>query len=181
MTVTIRPELFGDHAAIHALIVAAFPNSTANEPAIVDDLRSAGALTLSLVAVDSSDPADSIIGHVAFSPVTITPALETKTWLGLGPISVAPARQRQGIGSMLLQEGLRRLATSKNVQGCVLLGNPDLYTKFGFVAGSGLVLEGVPPQYFMSVVLDGGKCPRGVVKFHAAFDQSLVDGKAKSH
>ncbi|XWW96447.1 hypothetical protein V2A60_004421 [Cordyceps javanica] len=181
MTITIRSETVDDCPAIHALTKAAFPDSTASEAAIIDDLRSAGALTVSLVAVDTSDPAGTIIGHVAFSPVTITPAIETGVWLGLGPISVTPGRQRQGIGRMLIQDGLRRLATLESVQGCVLLGNPELYNKFGFEAGRGLVLEGVPPRYFMSVSLDGGECPQGVVKFHAAFDQSLKDANTKSH
>lgn len=180
MTVAIRPETPADSAAIHALTDAAFSNSTANEPAIVDDLRAASALTLSLVAVDpSSSTPEAIIGHVAFSPMTVTPK-PPKTWLGLGPISVSPERQKQGIGRKLIEEGLKRLKEMEDVQGCVLLGDPKFYNRFGFVVG-GLKLVGVPEEYFMGCVLDGSECPAGEVKFHEAFDQSLVDGKSKGH
>ncbi|KAJ6783181.1 hypothetical protein PWT90_10049 [Aphanocladium album] len=183
MPVTIRPETPADHEAIHSLTAIAFAKSTAREAFIVDDLRAASALTLSLVATDSSSSSSSshdIIGHVAFSPVTITPT-PAKTWLGLGPISVAPERQRQGVGRMLIEASLERLRDMDGVQGCVLLGNPELYNKFGFFAGRGLTLEGVPPHYFMSVVLDGGEYPQGVVKFHETFDQSLKEADTKSH
>lgn len=178
MSISIRPETPADVAPIHDLTDAAFANSTAHEALIVSSLRAASSLTLSLVAVDLSS--SRIIGHVAFSPISITPAT-TKTWLGLGPISVAPDRQRQGVGRRLIEEGLARIKEMEDVQGCVLLGSPEFYGRFGFEAGRGLVLKGVEEKYFMSLLLDGGECPQGEVKFHEAFDQSLQDANDKAH
>ncbi|OAA54061.1 GCN5-related N-acetyltransferase [Cordyceps fumosorosea ARSEF 2679] len=179
MTIYIRPETPADYSAIHALTSDAFPNSTANEPGIVADLRAASALTLSLVAVDSA-AAETIIGHIAFSPVVITPPPSSnKKWFGLAPISVAPQRQGHGVGRQLIEEGLAKLKSMEGVQGCVLLGDPKFYNRFGFMAGQGLGLAGVPPEYFMSCVLDGSECPTGEVKFHPAFDQSLTDADTK--
>lgn len=66
-----------------------------------------------------------------------------------------------------------------DVQGCVLLGSPDFYGKFGFKVG-GLRLEGVPEGYFLGRALDGGDCPVGAVRFDAAFDETLEEG-AKEH
>lgn len=159
----IRPEQPEDTDAIRALTTEAFasaPHSSGTEAAIVDALRAAGALTLSLVASEGNE----IVGHVAFSPVTIDGA--ERGWFGLGPVSVRPGRQRGGIGSGLIREGLRRLRESG---GCVLLGDPAYYGRFGFAADPALVLEGVPPGYFMRLAF-GAETPAGTVRYHAAFD-----------
>ncbi|NND89451.1 MAG: N-acetyltransferase, partial [Granulosicoccus sp.] len=102
----IRREQADDHHAIHRLTTDAFAGqsySDGTEPAIVDGLRAAGDLTLSLVAVKN----DAVVGHVAFSPVRIGES--NSDWYGLGPISVKPDLQRNGIGSALIIEGLRLL------------------------------------------------------------------------
>lgn len=161
----IRPEQPADSDAIRALTTEAFataPHSSGTEAAIVDALRAAAALTLSLVAVEGN----KIVGHVAFSPVTIDGA--ERGWLGLGPVSVKPGRQRGGIGSGLIREGLRRLR-EMGAGGCVLLGDPAYYGRFSFAADPALVLEGVPPEYFMRVSF-GAELPAGTVRYHTAFD-----------
>ncbi len=161
----IRTEQPADSDAIRALTTEAFataPHSSGTEAAIVDGLRKAGALTLSLVAVEGEE----IVGHVAFSPVTIGGA--ECDWFGLGPVSVHPGRQRGGIGSGLIREGLRRLREN-GAAGCVLLGDPAYYGRFGFANDLALVLEGVPPEYFMRLGF-GAKLPAGTVRYHAAFD-----------
>ena len=161
----IRPERPGDADAIRALTTEAFataPHSSGTEAAIVDALRAAGALALSLVAVEG----EQILGHVAFSPVTIDGV--ERGWFGLGPVSVQPGRQRGGIGSELIREGLRRLC-EMGAAGCVLLGDPAYYGRFGFANDPALVLEGVPPEYFMRLGF-GGEMPAGTVRYHAAFD-----------
>ncbi|MGO4286439.1 GNAT family N-acetyltransferase [Bosea sp. TAB14] len=161
----IRPEQPADAAAIRALTTEAFaaaPHSSGTEAAIIDSLRAAGALTLSLVAVEG----DEIVGHVAFSPVTIDGA--ERGWFGLGPVSVRPGRQRGGVGSGLIREGLQRLREI-GAGGCVLLGDPGYYGRFGFAADPALVLEGVPPEYFMRLAFGAG-VPAGTVRYHAAFD-----------
>lgn len=164
----IRPEQPEDIAAIVALTTLAFaqaPHSSGTEAAIIDGLRDAGALTLSLVASDDTDAAD-LLGHVAFSPVSIGGV--ACGWYGLGPVSVRPGRQRGGIGSALIREGLQRLR-DKGAGGCVLLGDPAYYARFGFANDPALTLEGVPPAYFMALSFDG-KAPVGAVRYHPAFD-----------
>lgn len=165
----IRLEQPGDADAIRALTTEAFataPHSSGTEAAIVDGLRAAGALTLSLVAVEDDEKSGKILGHVAFSPVTIDGA--ERGWFGLGPVSVKPGRQRGGIGSGLIREGLRRLR-EMGAAGCVLLGDPGYYGRFGFANDPALVLKGVPPEYFMRLGF-GAEQPAGTVRYHAAFD-----------
>lgn len=161
----IRQENDGDADAIHALTAAAFqgkPYSDGTEAHIVDGLRAAGALTISLVAEDY----DEIVGHVAFSPVTING--RPGRWYGLGPISVAPARQRRGIGTALIEAGLSRLR-ALGAAGCILLGDPAYYGRFGFVSDPVLRYRDVDPRYLQRLVFHGD-APAGEVAFHPAFD-----------
>jgi putative acetyltransferase len=163
----IRPERPQDAPTIRALTDAAFkgmPFSDQTEAAVVDGLRAAGALTLSLVATEDED----IVGHVAFSPVTIDGV--AGDWYGLGPVSVWPGRQRSGIGMALIGEGLRRLRSLK-AGGCVLTGDPAYYARFGFENDPELTYAGAPPWAFQRLSLDGSR-PRGEVHFHPAFDVS---------
>ena len=162
--VEIRAERPGDEDAIHEVTTAAFlaaPHTSHTEQFIVRELRRAGALAVSLVA----EIGGRIVGHVAISPVTIDGA--ACGWFGLGPVSVLPAHQSMGVGSRLVREALARLRTT-GARGCVLVGEPAYYGRFGFRAEPALVLPDVPPQYFqaLSFVAD---LPRGIVTFHAAF------------
>ncbi len=100
-----------------------------------------------------------------FSPLIISDG--TRNWYGLGPVSVLPEYQRQGIGKALIQEGLSRLK-DMNAQGCCLVGHPDYYRKFGFSNMSGLVHEGVPQEVFFALSFDG-HTPQGTVAFHEGF------------
>jgi putative acetyltransferase len=138
--IVIRSEMDADVGAITEVTVAAFKAleiSNHTEQFAIEALRSARALILSLVAeVDGC-----IIGHIAFSPVTISDG--TQNWYGLGPVSVLPEYQRNGIGKALIQEGLSRLE-ALNAQGCCLAGHPNYYRRFGFKSTSGPVHEGVP-------------------------------------
>ena len=160
----IRNETISDIEAISKVTIAAFQNlqiSNHTEQFIINALRNANALTISLVAeIDGQ-----VVGHIAFSPVTISDG--TSNWYGLGPVSVLPAYQRQGIGKALIQEGLSRLK-DMNAQGCCLVGHPDYYRKFGFTNMSGLVHEGVPQEVFFALPFDG-HTPQGNVAFHEGF------------
>ncbi len=134
---------------------------------IVSELRCHGVLTLSLVAEWQGE----IAGHVAFSPVTISDG--SKNWQGLGPASVAPAMQGKGIGTILIERGLSKLrATGAN--GCVVLGEPDFYQRFGFICQPGCMLAGVPPEYFMCLPFHR-PFPQGTVTYHAAFETTLPE------
>ncbi len=106
-----------------------------------------------------------MVGHVAFSPVTISDG--TPSWYGLGPVSVLPAYQRQGIGRALIFEGLSHLK-GLNAQGCCLVGHPGYYKKFGFKNMPGLVHEGVPQEVFLALSFDG-PTPQGIITFHEGF------------
>jgi putative acetyltransferase len=160
----IRQETQADIEAITEITKLAFENhpySQNTEQFIIHALRTTGALTVSLVAeIDGA-----VVGHIAFSPVTFTDGSEN--WYGLGPVSVIPEYQRQGIGSSLVNEGLRRLK-DLGAEGCVLVGDPGYYERFGFQSPDGLEHEGVPQENFLALPF-GSRIPQGVVKFHPAF------------
>ena len=160
----IRNEVESDIEAIGQVTEAAFATlaiSQHTEQFIIKALRAAGALTVSLVAeIDGN-----VVGHVAFSPVTISDG--NPHWYGLGPVSVLPKHQRQGIGTALINEGLS-LLKARGAQGCVLVGDPAYYKRFGFRNLPVLTLEGVPQQYFLALPC-GGEPARGAVVFHSAF------------
>ena len=162
--ITIRNEISADVASITEVTIAAFETleiSSHTEQFIIAALRSAKALTVSLVAeVDCH-----LVGHIAFSPITISDG--TLNWYGLGPVSVLPAYQRQGIGKALIKEGLSHLKDLK-AQGCCLVGHPEYYKKFGFRNMPGLVHEGVPQHVFLALSF-GGHAPQGIVTFHDGF------------
>lgn len=161
----IRQEQQCDHAAIANITAAAFAgleHSDGSEPRIIERLRAAGDLTISLVAVED----DQLIGHVAFSPVTIDDAFVD--WFGLGPVSVGPAHQGRGIGSALIRQGLDRLR-ALGAAGCVVLGEPAYYTRFGFERDDRLTYEGAPPEYFMRISLTADEPPIGRVDYAPAF------------
>ncbi|MCE8015532.1 N-acetyltransferase [Halomonas sp. MCCC 1A17488] len=160
----IRSETPADIDAIHDVTVAAFqamPYSSHTEQYIIEELRAANALAVSLVA----ERDDRLVGHIAFSPVIVSDG--SQGWYGLGPVSVLPEYQRQGIGKALVEEGLARLRNI-GAKGCCLVGHPEYYVKFGFRNMPELVYEGVPPEYFF-VLLLGGNAPQGTVTFHEAF------------
>jgi putative acetyltransferase len=162
--IVVRSETDADVSAINEVTIAAFKTlgiSNHTEQFIIMALRTAKALTISLVA----EAEGRVIGHIAFSPVTISDG--TPDWYGLGPVSVLPEYQRQGIGKALIREGLSRLK-GINARGCCLGGHPDYYRKLGFKNVSGLVLEGVPPEVFFALSFDG-HTPQGTVVFHDAF------------
>jgi len=160
----IRNEKESDINAIYDVTVAAFkdhPYSHQTEQFIVDALRAAEALSISLVAeVDGK-----VMGHVAFSPVSISDGSDG--WYGLGPVSVLPELQRQGIGKALINEGLTRLESS-GANGCVLVGDPRYYIRFGFKNIPGLIYEGIPQEVFLALPFDYFTA-RGTVTFHPGF------------
>ncbi|QKW56442.1 N-acetyltransferase [Stenotrophomonas sp. NA06056] len=165
MNLAIRPESVGDHAAIHKLTEMAFRDavhSSHTEQHIVDALRERGELSISLVAED----AGQLIGHVALSPVNVQDG--SQGWFGLGPISVLPEQQGKGVGTALMNAAIEALRT-QGARGCVLLGEPGYYGRFGFRAVPDLVLPGVPAEYFQTLCLQPPMA-QGVVRYSPAFD-----------
>lgn len=161
----VRAEEPGEARAIHELVRHAFvgaAHSSGTEPLIVDALRAAGALTLSLVAVEDGD----IRGHIAASPVVLESPVGK--WFGIGPVSVRPDWQRLGIGKLLVTEALARLRAA-GAAGCVVLGDPAYYSLFGFEHDPSAHYRDVPAPYFQLISFTG-KRPAGSVEYHPAFD-----------
>ena len=162
--IVIRDETDADIDAITEVTIAAFESlqiSNHTEQFIIEALRADKALTVSLVA----ELDGRIIGHIAFSPVTISDG--TQNWYGLGPVSVVPEPLNKSVGKALIQEGLSRLK-KMNAQGCCVVGHPEYYRKFGFRNVPGLVIEGVPQEVFFALSF-GGHTPEGTVAFHDGF------------
>jgi putative acetyltransferase len=160
----IRNETTFDIGAISEITIAAFRTlaiSNHTEQFIINALRNANALTISLVAgVDGR-----AVGHIAFSPVTISDG--SQDWYGLGPVSVLPEYQKKGFGKSLVNEGLS-LLKAMGGKGCALVGDPAYYQRFGFKNIPDIIYEGIPQEVFLVLPFDK-KIPQGTVQFHKGF------------
>jgi len=160
----IRNETTSDIEAISEVTIAAFQNhpiSNHTEQFIITALRDANALTISLVA----EVGGKVVGHIAFSPVTISDG--SPDWYGLGPVSVLPEYQKQGIGKALIHEGLS-LLKALGGKGCALVGDPNYYKRFGFRNIPNLIHEGIPQEVFLALPLNE-KIPQDTVVFNEGF------------
>jgi putative acetyltransferase len=168
--VIIRDQTTDDFAAVHELVIAAFktlPIACGREQFVMDALWTSGAATVALVAEDSGAAgADAIVGQAAFSKATV--GGQDVGWHGCGPVSVPPKRHKQGIGSALMRAGLNRLRALGS-KGCVVVGDPNYYPRFGFANTDAMFEPGVPPEVFMAICF-AGAMPKGEVKFDEAFD-----------
>jgi len=165
----IRHETKSDIETIFEITRKAFenhPHSNHTEQFIINSLRTVNALTLSLVAEAGGKP----VGHIAFSPVTISDG--SNKWYGLGPVSVLPELQKKGVGKSLIREGLSLLKAS-GAKGCVLVGDPNYYGRFGFKNLPDLVFHGVPQEYFLVLSFEKSKT-RGKVTFHEGFTADIL-------
>ncbi|MBP1850081.1 GNAT family N-acetyltransferase [Rhizobium halophytocola] len=160
----IRPERPSDAAAIGTVTAQAFTDkwySDGSEPAIIVRLRTAGVLAVSLVAEGEG----AVIGHIGFSPVELSGG--EKGWYALGPVAVRPDWQGTGIGGELVRRGIDALR-ERDAAGCVLVGAPKYYRRFGFAHPDGLSAIGERAEYFMALTLRAPQ-PLGIVTFHPAF------------
>lgn len=160
----IRDELPSDIPEIQRITELAFskvPYAAGNEQDVIDRLRDASALSYSIVVVEEN----RVLGHVAFSPATLN-SVEVP-WFALGPVSVTPERQGQGIGSNLIRAGLKRLEAS-GAHGCILTGNPAYYRRFGFLPAPEHCPACEPAEYFMMKQFNS-ETVAGQFAFHEAF------------
>ena len=167
----IRAEKENDRAVVYHINAAAF--ETRAEAELVETLRAGVQPLISLVAeVDAA-----VVGHILFSPVSVSADSKLRL-MGLAPMAVVPAHQRQGIGSALVRAGLER-CKALACSAVVVLGHPEYYPRFGFLPASRFGLHSeydVPDEVFLAMELEPGafeRCmhngQRGVVKYHAAF------------
>lgn len=166
----IREEGPDDIEAIHDLVrraFAGFPGEGRLESRIVDTLRADHALAVSLVA----DIDGRIAGHIAFSPAR--PSRDGDRWYVLGPVAVEPSDQGHGVGGALVRAGLR-LLEEREADGCVVLGDPKYYARFGFRPDRLLTLPASPPGAFQALRFTDA-ASAGEVVLHPAFGHHEYD------
>jgi putative acetyltransferase len=164
MQISVRPETPHDHQVIYGITQRAFasmPFASGDEQILINNLRDAGALSISLVAEVNAH----VRGHVAFSPARAADG--THPWYALGPIAVEPTFQRRGIGTALINAGIR-LLQERNAQGCTLVGDTNYYPRFGFQSFPAICPPTEPPEYFMILPMRT-KTPTAVITFHPLF------------
>ena len=161
--ISIRPETPADLTVIDSIHRAAFPNT--GEARLVQHLRDAGKLTVSLVGLDGHLP----VGHIAFSPVTVASGA---VGAGLAPLAVLAPHRRQGIGAQLVTEGLQQCRAA-GIGWVMVLGEPEFYARFGFVPAAtvGLTDEYCGGSAFQALELLPGALPRdaGLVRYATEF------------
>jgi putative acetyltransferase len=169
--VEIREEQAADAPAIRSVNEEALGQT--QEASIVDKLHQSSGGLLSLVAVIEG----RLVGHILFSPVAIEGCDGMVQGMGLGPMAVLPEYQRQGIGSRLIEEGLRILR-SLSCPFVVVLGHPDYYPRFGFQRASRFGItsqwEHIPDSAFMICILDDRKMQgvSGVARYRDEFNEA---------
>ena len=160
---TIRAKRAGDAPAIHAVHAASYP--TEAEADLVDRLREAGRLSVSLVAEEAGE----VVGHVGFSPVTVASG---EVGAGLAPVAVLEGWRKQGIAARLIEAGLEECRAA-GFRWAVVLGEPGYYGRFGFLAaeGFGLSDEYGGGEAFQAMELEPGGLPTGagLVRYSAEF------------
>lgn len=167
--ITIRREKPEDIAQVRRINELAFEQTT--EADLVDKLRQACAESISLVAED-----DFVVGHILFSPVVIDAGASQLVGMALGPMAVLPERQRQGIGTRLVEHGLE-IIRDRYCPFVVVVGHPEYYPRFGFERSSKYGLasewENMPDEAFMIAVLDREAMQgvSGIVKYRQEFSE----------
>ncbi|THB63322.1 MAG: N-acetyltransferase [Desulfovibrio sp.] len=165
---TIHDERPGDETLISEIQYAAFkghpmhaPGAEPTEHLIVERLRMASALSLSLLAEINGQG----VGHIAISPVALSES--GRGWYILGPVGILPEHQLKGIGSALVGAALQGMR-EKGAKGVVLVGDPGYYSRFGFNSFPGLKHHGVPDKYVLALPF-AEEPPQGAIIAHEAF------------
>lgn len=158
----IRNEIASDVDAIRAVVTEAMkllPQASGTEADIIDRLRAADGLSLSLVAEDRGE----VVGYLAASDARIGAEPD---WGLIGPLAVLPSRHGEGIGSALMAEAILRLRASRI--GAALVGDPGYYGRFGFRAFPKLRVGDCPPRFIQALPFDAGE-PQGELIHHPVF------------
>ena len=164
MSIVVTDERPRDADAIRSLVARSFqgvPWSDGQEPVMIDALRQAGELSLSLVAMQDG----AVVGHLAGSPATIG---GRGGWVGIGPVAVDPVYQRQGVGSALVRAALERLRRA-GAAGTVLIGDPAFYGRLGFAPATNCHWRDIVPPAAQIAPLSGPR-PTGEIRYAPAFE-----------
>ena len=170
--ITIRPEKPEDIPSVRIINERAFGQPA--EADIVDKLRQNCPEALSLVAEDEG----YIVGHILFTPVTVETDEKSIQGMGLAPMAVLPERQREGIGSVMVENGLKILQ-DRSCPFVIVLGHAEYYPRFGFKIASkhGLTSQwdGVPDEAFMVLIFDEITLEgvSGIAKYRKEFDEAI--------
>jgi putative acetyltransferase len=162
----VRLERSTDHEAIRQIHQLAFGSNA--EADLVDALREQGFARVSLVAETDGQ----VVGHILFSDLRIVSSTGTVRALALAPLAVLPQRQRQGIGSQLIQVGCDQCRQAGH-RIVIVVGDPDYYARFGFSAQAATMLQSkYAGEAFMALELVPGalKDVVGQVCYAAPFD-----------
>jgi putative acetyltransferase len=173
-SLSIRLERPGDQESIRRLTLESFENSElgyGGEAELIDRVRDAhGSECLSLVAEEEGE----VLGHILFSPATIESEEGELSGMGLAPMAVATSKQKRGIGSALVREGLRRLREA-GTSFVIVLGHPNYYPRFGFLPASQLGVrcefEGIPDEAFMLLRLAAAPLSSGLARYLPEFSE----------
>lgn len=166
--ISVRAEKPEDIAVIHQINAQAFGSPA--EANLVDELRRNGKAVFSFVAEDNG----RVIGHILFSEVVIEDLDKRLCGVGLAPMAVSPERQNEGIGSRLVEHGLKACREAR-YPFTVVLGHPEFYPRFGFVPASRFGIKSeydVRDEVFMILELQEGSLAgfAGIAKYQSEFN-----------
>ena len=167
--IEIRQENQKDYEEVYRVIKTAFEtaeHSDGNEHDLVVVLRNSDSFIpeLSLVAVKE----DKIVGYILFTKIKI----ENHEEIALAPLAVLPEYQKQGIGSMLIEQG-HKIAKQLGYHYSIVLGSENYYPKFGYIPAIQYGIQApfdVANENFMALKLNATDTEiKGVVQYAKEF------------
>ncbi|MFP4005716.1 MAG: GNAT family N-acetyltransferase [Candidatus Hadarchaeia archaeon] len=171
MEVVIRMEREEDYEEIEKTVLLAFGDEDESE--FVQELRNTEYYIPQLSLVAEID--GEVVGHMMFAPIWTENGEDLNTFLCLAPLAVLPAKQGLGIGTKLVEKGLER-AEKLNYCAVFLLGDPDYYSRFGFVQSRerGFEIDLFSPsdeEFMVQELIDGCLKNRGgTLRFPPPFE-----------
>jgi len=170
--IKIREEKAEDYQAVREINNSAFGQP--EEGRIVDKIREACDEIISLVAVEG----EKVVGHIFFSPAEINYKGKAIKGMGLAPMAVHTSYQNKGIGSLLVDDGIKKVKET-SCSFIIVLGHDKYYLRFGFETASMYGIkpqwEGVPDEAFMIMILDKETMAgdSGIAKYRKEFDEAM--------